>query len=126
MPNATLCSDGELARVGFLDPADVKTYVESLERSGLQIIVEGRFVDGAVVDQQRGPTLQCDWLEFAKINFGTLGKVSACWLFAGPRIGAGLHLKSTQLSLATPSDWTYEDSLSERFQFVPTSRDDVG
>ena len=123
IPNATFCSDGELARIGFLDPADVQTYIGFLEASGLQIIADSEFIDGAVIDQQHGPTLRCDWLEFAKLNFAERGKVSACWLFEGPRICSGLHLRSTQMSLATPSGWIYEGSLSETFLFVSTSDD---
>lgn len=122
VPNATFCSNGDLARVGFLDPPDVKSHIGTLEKSGLRIIAETEFIDGAVVDQQRGPTLQCDWLEFAKLKFADLGKVSACWLFEKPRIGSGLHLTSTKMSLATPSGWTYEGSLSEKFLFVPINR----
>ena len=49
---------------------------------------------------------------------GTDQKVSACWLFEGPRIAAGIHLRSLQLDLATPAGWRYEDSLSANFKFV--------
>jgi len=72
------------------------------------------------VDQQRGPTEPCDWLEFARIPFGREdGHVAACSLLKGPRVAAGLHVPGLQFDLATPSGWTYEGSLSERFTLVP-------
>lgn len=63
-PNRTLCHDDQLARVGFMHPDDVRAFVESLERAGLTVIRDDRFVDAAVVDQHSGPTLPCDWLQF--------------------------------------------------------------
>jgi hypothetical protein len=32
VPNQTFCCDGELARVGFMDPADAEAYVAGLGR----------------------------------------------------------------------------------------------
>jgi hypothetical protein len=123
VPNATLCSDDDISRVGFMNPADVETYIALLRGRGLQFLSDEKFVDIAVVDQQRGPTMACDWLEFAKLNFGDRGKVSACWLFEGPRIAAGVHLPAKQMDLATPAGWTYEGSFSEKFVFVPLTAD---
>lgn len=34
-PNKTLCSDDEIARVGFMAPADARAFAEALERNGL-------------------------------------------------------------------------------------------
>jgi len=118
IPNATYCSDGELARVGFLSPADTEAFVDELKVRGLKFIVDGKCKDIAVVDQQRGLTMPCDWLEFAHLRMGD-GKVGACWLFEGPRIAAGLHMKCTSIELATPAGWEYAGSLSQKFAFVP-------
>ena len=38
VPNATLCSDDELARVGFMDRNAVEAYVGHLERMGLLLM----------------------------------------------------------------------------------------
>src|SRR6516162_9673483 len=82
VPNATLCTDDQLARVGFMDPKAVENFVKVLEAAGLVFLRSGKCADIAVVDQQRGPTMPSDWLEFARIPFGkTGGKVAACWLF---------------------------------------------
>jgi hypothetical protein len=122
VPNASLCADDAIARVGFMSPADTETYIDGLTERGLRFLVDGAFVDIAVVDQQRGPMMDCTWLEFAKLKLGEGGgNVSVCWLFEGPRLAAGMHLSSQQMDLATPVGWRYEGSLSEQFGFVPLS-----
>jgi hypothetical protein len=122
-PNGTLCYDAELARIGFMTPQDVQAFISHLTENGLTFLVEDKAQDIAVVDQQHGPTTECDWLEFAKLPFGNVGgKVSACWLFAGPRIAAGVHLPGKSFDLATPPGWKFEESLSHRFCFVPNEQ----
>jgi len=119
VPNTTLCTDGELVRVGFMSPDDVGAFVERLEDAGLVFARDGKAVDIAVVDQQRGPTMPVDWLEFAHLTLGgSASKVAVCWLFEGPRIAAGIHMRSQHMDLATPAGWRYEDSLSANFKFV--------
>jgi hypothetical protein len=120
VPNATLCTDDQLARVGFMDPAAVGKFVNDLQAAGLVFLESGRCVDIVVIDQQRGPTMLCEWIEFAQIPFGkSEGKVAACWLFEGPRLAAGIHFPGESIDLATPNGWTFEGSISERFSFVP-------
>jgi hypothetical protein len=125
VPNETLCTDGLLARVGFMDPKSVGRFVEDLRADGLEFIRAERCADIVVIDQQRGPTMPCDWVEFARIPFGEAGgKVSAAWLFEGPRAATGIHFPSLKMDFTTPAGWEFEGSLSERFQFVST--DDPG
>jgi hypothetical protein len=121
VPNKTLCTDGLLARVGFMDPNAVGRFVGDLRAGGLEFIRSQRCADIVVIDQQRGPTMPCDWIQFARIPFGHAGgKVSAAWLFEGPRVGAGIHFPGLEFDLATPAGWEFEGSLSEQFHFVPT------
>jgi hypothetical protein len=63
-----------------------------------------------VVDQQRGPVAECDWVEFGQISLGgdPQKRVSACRLKG-----------STQSVIVTPDGWTFEQSLSSSFGFVP-------
>jgi hypothetical protein len=123
VPNATLCFDEEIARVGFMAPPDVEEFVARLEARGLVFLADGEARDIAVVDQQHGLTSECDWLEFARLSVGEAGnKVAACWFFDGPRVAAGIHLRGKSMNLATPPGWTYEESLSRRFSFVATER----
>jgi hypothetical protein len=122
-PNATLCYDADLARVGFMAPPDAEAFVNRLTQSGLVFLADSKARDIAVVDQQRGPTTECDWLEFAHLPAGEGGgKVSACWLLEGPRIAAGVHFPGKSIDLATPPGWTFEGSLSERVGFVPSEQ----
>jgi hypothetical protein len=123
-PNNTLCMDEHLARIGFMSPADVESFIKYLESYGLVHLDNEAAQDIAVADQQSGLTAECDWLEFGKLGFGSAGKVSACWFFDGPRIAAGTHLSSLSMQLATPVGWEFEGSLSQTFTYVPTEHID--
>lgn len=119
VPNSTLCFDNELARVGFMSPADVEDFVNTLTKLGMQVFSGNQFKDAAVVDQLNGPTMEAPWLEFGKLPCDDeRNRVSACWFFEGERIAAGLHFKSLEISLALPRGWIYEKSLSKDFKFV--------
>jgi len=123
VPNATLCTDEELARIGFMSPPDTERYLDHLISHGLAFLREGKAMDLVVVDQQQGPTSPCDWVEFAKLPFtpgGPEARISACWIFEGPRMAVGIHLSGREFLLATPPGWEYENSLSHRFTFIPT------
>lgn len=108
IPNATLCDDDHLVRVGFMTPTDVEAFVGMLEAGGLIFCRDGETEDIAVVDQLRGPTLPAPWLEVHTIElFEPRLKVAACCL-AGQELG----------SLALPGGWKYEGSLSEKSGFI--------
>ena len=121
VPNATLCADNDLARVGFMQPDDVKEFINQCEEWGLCFLSDGQCQDIAVVDQIRGPTMPCNWLEYAQLPFGNSdGKIAVCWLFEGQRIEAhGIHMPRKSLDIATPEGWDYEKSLSAKFTFIP-------
>jgi hypothetical protein len=110
-PNDTLCADNELARVGFMAPGDVQEYVHSLEARGLLYKRHDKPVDLVVVDQQSGPTVACDWIEFGHVALdGDEKKRIAVCSLAG----------STATKVFMPTNWKFETSLSASFQFVPT------
>jgi hypothetical protein len=91
-------------------PADVKAFVDTLQRRGLAYSGDGTAKDLIVVDQLRGPVAGCDWIEFGQISLGgdPQKRVSACRLKG-----------STQSVVVTPDDWTFEQSLSANPVFVP-------
>ncbi len=99
-PNPSICADRHLCRIGFIDAEELERFVDRLERCGLAVLVENRFVDAAVVDQVQGLAGDCDWLDFA----GAAGRPVYCWL-RGADPGA----------VMVPEDWEYETSLSRRF-----------
>jgi len=106
VPNHTLCIDNDLARVGFMNPADVEAYTSTLEAEGLVFQEVGQAVDFAVVDQLTGPTVPAPWLEYGQIETGGM-KISACWL-------AG----QSPEEVAHPDGWKYEGSSSDKPLFV--------
>ena len=121
IPNSTFCSDGQIGRVGFLDPDATEEFVSLLQKRGLTFLVNDECRDIAVVDQQRGSTMPCKWLEFARIPFGPNdGKIAVCWLFEGARFRVGLHTHGLKMDLHVPTGWEYEGSLSDRFDFKQT------
>jgi hypothetical protein len=106
--NGTLCSDDELARVGFMVPDDVEAFIKSLELASLRFLTAGSARDCVVVDQIRGPTVPCQWIEFGRVPVDG-GQVAACRL-----AGSESNL------LMTPDGWVYAGSLSQTFGFVPS------
>jgi hypothetical protein len=119
VPNDTLCDDGELIRVGFMNPDNVESYIGKLVESNLRFhrtsIPElENEADIAVVDQQRGLTIDCEWLSVGRIPINTNGDaVTGCWLKG-----------STSNKLCFPDDWTFENSLSKKFHFSETEKVD--
>ena len=139
IPNDTARSDGELYGVGFMNPMDVKSFIDVLENGGLQFQQSKGFSlkrlknrsqnDIVVVDQFMGPTTDCDWIEFSQFPVGENNTmVSACWLFEGTRFGLGPQISEDQLNnLAVPHGWTpdqtesisfHPDYESDRFTFL--------
>jgi hypothetical protein len=104
-PNQTFCMDEYLTRIGFMTPADVGSFVGSLQVKGLVFSQNGKFIDIAVVDQRTGLTAGCDWLQFGKHPAG----FSICWL-GGMEPG----------NVAIPEGWRLENSLSKKSHFVDT------
>lgn len=122
VPNETFCYDGELFRVGFMDPRHVEQFISELSAKGLIFLKGGRAVDIAVVDQLQGPTTTVPWLEYGRFPIGgdPEKNVALCWLFEGRRKGAGIHFKGDSMKAVMPEGWVYENSLSARCHFIPT------
>lgn len=97
-------------------PQDVEVFIGKLTGNGLEFLRDGEAVDIAVVDQMRGPTSKCSWLEFGHVTMdGGGGRVAACRL-----VGSQVH------EMVTPPGWKYENSLSSSFGFVPTEHAENG
>jgi hypothetical protein len=110
--NKTLCADADLARIGFMAPADVKHFITELEAQGLTYLRDGSSFDIAVIDQQRGFAAPCEWAETGRIESGSVGEsVLACRF-----VGSSEHL------FITPDGWIFEGSLSQKFTFVENGR----
>jgi hypothetical protein len=108
-PNKTLVSDGELARIGFVDPRHVRVLVDRFKMVGFVLAGDGADSDFCVADQISGATTACDW-----IDLGTV-----------PADGDATHtvtaarLKGSQLkSFMRPDGWKFEGSISEKPGFI--------
>jgi hypothetical protein len=115
VPNRTLCSDDEIARVGFMTPADAEAYANDLSAYDIRYVVNGMARDLVVVDQLRGPMVVCDWIEFGHINLhgDPNRRVAAC------------RKKGSQVKqVILPPDWKFESSLTATYGFVPTKHVD--
>jgi hypothetical protein len=108
-PNETLCADGELVRLGFMVPADVKAFVDGLAAYGIKYLVDGKAADLVVVDQRSGFAAPCDWADF------THGPVDAD---PTKRVAACILVGSKVQELVTPDGWQYNESLSSKHGFV--------
>ena len=113
VPNKTLCADGELIRIGFMSPDDVKAFIEDLTDYGIIYLKKGKSHDLVVVDQLYGFTSDCDWAEFGTIDWDGDPKkeISAC------------RIKDSKIDqVITPEDWEYEKSLSKNYKFIQTEK----
>ena len=116
-PNRTLCADEHLVRIGFMTPDDVGQFVRRLRLVGLVHLHDGRAVDLVVVDQHRGPTSACEWIDGGKHPDG----YSAAWK-AGTVPGW----------FAVPVGWAPQQSVDMTFvdteavaeRMLPLKRDD--
>ena len=113
VPNETLCADDELARIGFMTPADVEAFVKKLELSGLIYSRHGQAIDINIVDQIRGIAMPCNWLAFGHtyLQRNRQKKVAACQL---------ADSKSEEVIM--PDGWVFDGSLSQTYGFVPNEQ----
>jgi hypothetical protein len=120
VPNQTLCCDDELARIGFMCPPDVKSFVDHLREKGLRFVEDGKAVDIAIVDQHDGPITKCEWLEIGKIQIAEKVIVSACWFRDSKLQGHGPTPAGSRMRLQTPIDWKYVESISRDSVYIPS------
>lgn len=116
VPNETLCADNELVRVGFMSPAEARCFVDVLRSHGLRFSETGPAEDIVICDQQRGFSTECNWAEIGSVDLGEdQSKPTACARLKG----------STVTELVTPVGWTWENSLTREFLFVPSKPNDA-
>jgi len=109
-PNQTLCADDKIARLGFMSPFDVESFIKGLEKIGFKYVVNGQASEVAVIDQIKGFMTPCDWLDagHVKIDNGKY-EVAACKL-------KGCLSKF----IIYPNGWEYNKSLSREYGFIPS------
>ncbi len=105
-PNASLCADDYLVRVGFMSPADVGRFISELEHHNFVFQRKGKCIDIAVVDQLKGFTVSCDWLSFCRHPKGF--------------VYCSLNETDPDDPVAVPDGWIFESSISSNFKFLPS------
>ncbi len=99
VPDNTLCFDEEIAGIAFMTPQDAGAFIGHLETHSFTFQIDGKAKDIAVMDQYKGATMFCNWLECTKLSLRetrettqtgecephVVGKARCCWLFEGPR-----------------------------------------
>jgi hypothetical protein len=113
VPNSTLCSDGEIARVGFMNPNDGSDYIDRLVSFGLVFKRGEQCADIGVALQVDGLALPCDWLDYGTIEIAPGQTVCAVWMKG-----------SDNRQVCCPERWSFERSLSR--QYVVTPPEHVG
>jgi hypothetical protein len=109
-PNGTYCADEHLSRVGFMAPPDARGFIEGLEQLGFIHVKHGQAVDLVVVDQFRGPTTRCDWIEGGRYP----NEYSAVWL-AGTIPGGFVHPSGWRVGQSSKMHFTPNSEVDERF-----------
>lgn len=103
LPPGTVCSDGELACVSFLDRGHVQRFADDLVRAGFAPCRGGKAIDFVLVDAAQGLLAPCDWAQFAIVR----SLVAPLWPIAiCKRPGTPVE------PVITPEGWDPDRSLS--------------
>ena len=116
VPNRSMATDGEVVRVGFMNPADANIYLEFLKGEGLQYRQSGdREIDDiSDLDQFMGHSDDRQWLEFGDRVFNE-SKYFCAW-----KKGSSID------TIARPSDAgqmminVSPEIFNERFKYLRT------
>ncbi len=122
LPNNTLCDDGEIVRVGFMNGHDANVYLTFIMDKGLSLVSGGEANDIALVDQNKGILTNCDWLEFDNIKMFDLPThtFSVCTYKTIPGLenDEGQKEKLDGVTIATPPGWNALESSSADIQYA--------
>src|SRR5690606_21911099 len=72
-PGQTLCTDPQLARVGFMSGGDAIVFARKLEGLGLEWLWKGQSADIALADPVRGLRNACGWVELHDVKLTPTG-----------------------------------------------------
>jgi hypothetical protein len=108
-PNSTFRTDGLVSAISFMDPESTGNFVDTLLNVGMQFVEDGAAQDIVVIDQNRGPTAQCDWIGFNQNADGN----SIAWLIGHPKGIMAVY------DNWTPNDMMFrDDPVGENIKFL--------
>jgi hypothetical protein len=67
-PNGSFCTDGNVARVGFMAFDDASALVERLRSFGFVVPPEAVNTEIAIVREDKGHLLPCNWLQLGSVD----------------------------------------------------------
>lgn len=115
----TYCADGELVRLGFMHPDDVAALIQDLRKAGLRYVVDRagarRAEDMVVVDQNMGPMVDADWVEFLHVDVAPDGSQP---------VAVARLTGSAETRTVFPIGWRWEGSMSQSAEFVASDQVD--
>ena len=103
-PRFVCHGDPRLINLSFNDPEHVGPTAALLREHGLIEVEDEKAIDFVCIDQQTGPTMPCEWIEFRRHDDG----YSYAWV-AGTELG----------DMAAPDDWTPERLLNPARSDIP-------
>jgi hypothetical protein len=110
-PNNTLCGDGEIARVGFMNPNDSNDYIDCLVRFGLVFMCDSQSADISVALQGQGLAVACDRLDYGGIEIAPGRSVCTVWMKG-----------SDSLQVYCPERRSFDRSLTRQYAVAPTEQ----
>ncbi len=106
-PNATLCADAHIARIGFMAPADARLFIGRLGDHGFVVGRDPAGCEVAVVGHIGGILQAAEWLEVGGVAIDG-HEVCACRMNG-----------DESRTLITPDGWSWEQSLYHRSVRLP-------
>ncbi len=79
-PNATLCTDGVICSVRFMDPRDALAYLSNLEGLGFLPSTGAGSPEVAIFQEPMGFLFPCSWLQVAPLELDGGQHAMAAWL----------------------------------------------
>ena len=115
VPNKTLCADGNLVRVGFMNYDDALEYSSLLEAEGITEASEEKEGGYVHISQLQGPKTRPVWMEFGHVSksTGSNMRVAMCRLTG-----------DQDTNVVMPEGWVYEDSVSAEPNYISNDEAD--
>lgn len=114
IPDTLISADGELVSLNFYHPEEVKNFSSLLSEVDLQLLSNGKFDDYAIVDELKGCTKPCDWIEVYSKKLENESVQITCCRLSG----------SKNQQICFPPGWKAETARSRRDSRTPLTENE--
>jgi hypothetical protein len=111
-PNETLCSDGEISRVGFLVENDARSFIARLLEAGIVPPENEASSEIALIVEGMGFLYPCEWLQI-----GLFDGRPAAWLASSGRGKLAINRWEFEVS-TTPLQRISQEDLRDSYEFL--------